>query len=178
MRAARRYVQRFLASYHRYHDIFSDTQTESYNIAALVNVQPIGTYFVRLVPPTTTGSNVVVSPQTLYPFPSTSFTNRSSGSYQGTITQTHGALVFGYEFERQAGIISGTDVDRTNNGFFAQEQYSLTKRIFLTGGLRFEHSSTYRPGSRAARSCYVPASDRNISARQRLARNSRAGALR
>jgi vitamin B12 transporter len=51
--------------------------------------------------------------------------------------------VFGYEFERQAGIISGTDVDRTNNGFFAQEQYSLTKRIFLTGGLRFEHSSTF-----------------------------------
>ncbi len=139
----KRYVQRFLAGYHRYHDIFSDTQTESYNIAALVNVQPIGTYFVHLVPPTTTGANVVVSPQTLYPFPSSSFTNRTSGSYQGTITQTHGALVFGYEFERQAGIISGTDVDRTNNGFFAQEQYSLTKRIFLTGGLRFEHSSTF-----------------------------------
>jgi vitamin B12 transporter len=136
-------VQRFLASYHRYHDIFSDTQTESYNIAALVNVQPIGIYFVHLVPPTTTGANVVVSPQTLYPFSSTSFTDRTSGSYQGTITQTHGALVFGYEFERQAGIISGTDVDRTNNGFFAQEQYSLTKRIFLTGGLRFEHSSTF-----------------------------------
>ena len=139
----KRYVQRFLVSYHRYRDTFSDTQTESYNIAALVNVQGNRTYFVQLVPPTTTGSGVVVDNQPLYAFSSTSFTNRTSASYQGTFTQTHGALVFGYEFERQAGTISGTDVDRTNNGFFAQEQYSLTPRIFLTGGLRFQHSSTY-----------------------------------
>jgi vitamin B12 transporter len=138
-----RYVQRFLAGYHRYRDTFTDIQTESYNVAALVNVQPNGTYFVRLVPPSTTGSNIVVSPQTLYPFSSTSFTNRTTASYQGTLTQTHGALVFGYEFERQAGVISGSDVDRTNNGLFAQEQYSLTPRIFLTGGLRFQHSSTF-----------------------------------
>ncbi len=139
----KRYVQRFLAGYHRYRDTFSDTDTESYNVAALVNTQPAGTYFVHLVPFTTTGPNVVATNVTLYPFPSVTFTNRATGSYQGTLTENHGSLIFGYQFERQDGTISGTDVDRTNNGFFAQEQYSLTPRIFVSGGLRFEHSSTF-----------------------------------
>lgn len=137
----KRYVQRFLATYHRYRDSFSDDQTESYDIAALVNVRPAGTYFVGLVPAGT--PNSVESMQTLYPFPSFTYTNRTSASYQGTLTHTRGAFVFGYEFERQAGTISLNDVDRRNNGFFGQDQYSLTPRIFVTGGLRYEHSSTY-----------------------------------
>jgi vitamin B12 transporter len=139
----KRYVQRFLAGYHRYRDTYSDTNTESYNVAALVNVQPGGTYFVRQVPFTTTGPDVVATNVTLYPFPSATFTNRTTASYQGTVTENHGSLVFGYEFERQAGTISGTDVDRTNNGLYAQEQYSLTPRIFISGGLRYQHSSTF-----------------------------------
>ncbi len=32
---------------------------------------------------------------------------------------------------------------RDNNGIYAHEQYALTKRIFLTGGARLEHSSTF-----------------------------------
>jgi vitamin B12 transporter len=66
-----------------------------------------------------------------------------SAGYQGTFSQSKGALVFGYDYERQAGTISGTNVARDNNGFYAHEQYALTSRIFVTGGVRVEHSSTF-----------------------------------
>ncbi len=174
----KRYVQRFLAGYHRYRDMYSDTGTESYNVAAVVNTQPNGTYFEYLVPFTTTGPNVVATNVMLYASPSASFTNRTTASYQGTLTENHGSLVFGYEFERQAGTISGTDVDRSNNGLFAQEQYSLTPRIFLSGGLRYEHSSTYGEEGRAAWSGNVPPAHRNISALQCLARYQGTRAVR
>ena len=70
-------------------------------------------------------------------------TDRTSASYQGTLTHAGGALVFGYDFERQDGIISATGVERYNNGGYVHEQYALTPRIFLTGGVRLEHSSTF-----------------------------------
>ena len=40
-------------------------------------------------------------------------------------------------------MISGTDVARDNNGVYVHEQYALTSRIFVTGGARLEHSSTF-----------------------------------
>ena len=69
--------------------------------------------------------------------------DRNLADYQGTLTHRKGALVFGYEFERQSGIISGATQLRYNNGFFAQEQYAITSRIFITGGARVEHSSVF-----------------------------------
>ena len=41
------------------------------------------------------------------------------------------------------GLISLTDVARDNNGAYVHEQYALTSRIYLTGGARLEHSSTF-----------------------------------
>ncbi len=64
-------------------------------------------------------------------------------SYQGTFTHRGGALVFGYEYERQAGIISQTNVDRSDNGFFVNDQYALTRRIVVTAGARLQQSSTF-----------------------------------
>jgi len=49
----------------------------------------------------------------------------------------------GYEWERQVGTISAHDVDRRNNGLYANEQYAITPRIFVTGGARYQHSSTF-----------------------------------
>ena len=46
------------------------------------------------------------------------------------------------EWERQAGTISAHAVDRRNNGLYANEQYAITPRIFVSGGARYEHSST------------------------------------
>ena len=74
---------------------------------------------------------------------SISLTDRNIASYQGTVTQHGGALVFGYEFQRQAGWISGVDQSRYNNGLFIFEQYSFGKRVSLSGGARVEHSSIF-----------------------------------
>jgi vitamin B12 transporter len=69
--------------------------------------------------------------------------DRDIASYQGTWTQRAGALVFGDEFQRQAGLISGEDRSRYNDGVFVYEQYRLGRRIFLSGGARVEHSTVF-----------------------------------
>jgi vitamin B12 transporter len=69
--------------------------------------------------------------------------DRNMADYQGTLTHRGGALVFGYEFQRQGGLISNATKVRYNNGFFAQEQYAITSRIFVSGGARVEHSSVF-----------------------------------
>jgi len=69
--------------------------------------------------------------------------DRNLASYQGTLTHTGGALLFGYEFQRQAGLISGVDQSRYNNGFSVFDQYSIGHRIFLAGGARLEHSNVF-----------------------------------
>jgi vitamin B12 transporter len=70
-------------------------------------------------------------------------TDRDVAGYQGTLTHLGGALVFGYEFQRQAGIVSGTGVARYDNGFYANEQYAIAPRIFMTAGARLEHSNIF-----------------------------------
>ena len=128
-----------------------------YDVAALV--RDVGgnaprVYLDRLVPYTfppdqvPTGERLVTNMVTLYPYPGATFTDRTSFDYQGTLTHSGGALVFGYDFERQGGLISMTNVTRDNNGVFVHEQYSLGRHVFLTGGIRAEHSSTF--GSRVA----------------------------
>jgi outer membrane cobalamin receptor len=70
-------------------------------------------------------------------------THRDVASYQGTLTHRGGALVFGYDYQNQAGLISAAERGRDNNGLFVHEQYALTSRIFINGGARVEHSSTF-----------------------------------
>jgi vitamin B12 transporter len=104
-------------------------------------------YLVRQVPYTTTvadpGTTLVKESETLFPFPSSTFTDRASGAYQGTLAHRGGSLSFGYEYERQAGIISGLNVNRHDNGFFVTEQYAVTPRIFLNAAARLEQSSAF-----------------------------------
>jgi len=145
-----RFTQRVLFGYHRYRDLFSDTVSESYDVAALVRTVPgphPRVYLVRQVPFSTTvadpGTTLVTSNQFLFAFPGLTVTDRTTASYQGTLAHRGGDLVFGYEYQRQGGLISATDVSRHNNGIYAHEQYALTRRIFLTGGTRLEHSSTF-----------------------------------
>jgi vitamin B12 transporter len=70
-------------------------------------------------------------------------THRDVAGYQGTLAHRGGALVFGYDYQRQAGFISAAERGRDNNGVFVHEQYALTARIFVTGGVRVQHSSTF-----------------------------------
>ena len=148
----RHFVQRIAFGYHRYRDSFVDQGTGGpYQLAALLQTVPAKpvplVYLVRLVDPSTTvappGTTLVNETVQLFPGSGLTVTDRTDASYQGTFTHAGGALVFGYDFERQAGIISAADVARYDNGFFAHEQYALTPRIFLSAGARLEQSSTF-----------------------------------
>ncbi len=146
-----RFAQRISFGYHRLHSTLNDSILDGpYNVAALLrNVVGTGVYLDRLVPYDYPASQVPVGETisrqsvTLYPFPSSSETDRKSIDYQGTLAHTGGTLVFGYEYERQQGLISLLDVNRSNNGGYVHEQYRWGKRVYLTGGARLEHSSTF-----------------------------------
>jgi outer membrane cobalamin receptor len=136
-----RFSQRVQFGYHRYRDTFSDNVAEFYDLSALVKVSGLKTYFIGLAPPGAAGS--VPGDGFVFASSGFTFTDRASTGYQGTLSQRRGALVFGYDYERQAGVISATDVERHNNGAYAHEQYAITSRIFVTAGARLEHSSTF-----------------------------------
>jgi len=140
-RRGSRFSQRVRFGYHRYRDTFSDVNNEIYDVSAFVRTEGAKTYFVSLAPPGAPGS----VPGNGFVFASSgfTFTDRTSAGYQGTVSHRGGALVFGYDYERQAGVISATGVARDNHGGYLHEQYALTARIFLTGGARLEHSSTF-----------------------------------
>ena len=145
-----RFSQKATFSYHRLRNLSRSDRSESYQIAALTRTEPgtvPSTYFVRLVTPTTTpdpGTSLVIRNYTAFGFsPSLNFTNRTSAGYQGTITHTGGAFIAGYDYEGQAGKITGLDVDRRNNGISLYEQYAWRNRIFIAGGARIEHSSIF-----------------------------------
>ena len=140
-RRGSRYSQHVQFGYHRYRDTFSDNVEEDYNVSAFIKTDGLKTYFAGLAPAGAPGS--VPGFGDLFASSGFTFTDRTSAGYQGTVSHRGGALVFGYDYERQAGLISGTNVARDNNGAYVHEQYALTPRIFVTGGARLEHSSTF-----------------------------------
>lgn len=92
------------------------------------------------IPP---GLTLVTSDAFFGPSDSLNLTERKIAGYQGTLSYRGGALVFGYDYQNQSGYLSGTNASRNNNGFFANLQQSLGKRIYLSGGARVEHSSAF-----------------------------------
>ncbi len=143
---ARNFVQRISAGYHRSWDLFTDSLTDGpFEVAALVRNAGRRVYLERLgggapLP----GTELVARSVTLYGWdPFLSLSSRKSADYQGTLTHSGGAAVFGYEFERQRADITGRDVDRDNHGFFLHEQRAVAGRLFLSGGLRLEHNSAF-----------------------------------
>ena len=152
-----RFLQRVIAGHHRVHDVFSDQISEGpYHLAAIVRDEPgrlrvPRTYMVALVDPDTSpalapGTRLVRRTTSLFAFPGEFETSRTMLDYQGTLSQSSGATLFGYEFERQAGSITGSDVERRNHGIFLHQQYNLAGRVFLSGGGRYEQNSVF--GSR------------------------------
>jgi vitamin B12 transporter len=144
----RRFIQRATFGYHRYRDRFLDPEgLGPFNIAGLIRTAPgpqPRVYFVRLAAVPEPGTTLVTASEPDFgPSSGLTVTDRTSAGYQATLTHRRGALVFGYEYERQAGLISQSNVTRHDNGLFVHEQYALTPRIFLSGGARLEHSSTF-----------------------------------
>jgi outer membrane cobalamin receptor len=147
------YQQQFSFGWQRLNDTYNDNEPYSEQpLAALVqNVAgpPAAVNFVTLVnpyaPPTVIPPGLTLVQSAAYFGPSSSFniTERKTAGYQGTLSHRGGAIVFGYGYQDQSGNLSGVAASRTNNGFFANLQQSLGKRIFLSGGARVEHSSAF-----------------------------------
>lgn len=145
--------QQFTFGFHRLTDRYNDNEPYSEQpLAALVqNVPgpPPATYLIAIVnpynPPSIVppGLTLVQSDWYFGPDDSLDLTERKIGGYQGTYSYRGGALVFGYDYQDQSGVLSGTPASRSNNGFFANIQQNFGRRIFLSGGARYEHSSAF-----------------------------------
>ena len=147
------FAQTFSSGYHRLGvSSIDDAIGGPYNIAALVRNQAgpqPRVYFEGLADPSLaaaqipSGLTLVKRNVMLYPYSSTSLTDRKDAGYQGTYTHAGGALVFGYQYDREEGAVSGVNAIRDNNGFFIHEQYRIGRRLYLTAGARLEHSNTF-----------------------------------
>ncbi|HUA19241.1 MAG TPA: TonB-dependent receptor [Bryobacteraceae bacterium] len=145
--------QQFSFGFHRLTDRYNDDEPYGEQpLAALVREvtgPPPAVYFVSLVnpyaPPSAIppGLTLVQSAAYFGPSDSLNLTERKIAGYQGTWTYTGGALVFGYDYQDQGGVLSGTVASRDNNGFFVNLQQNLGSRIYLSGGARLEHSSAF-----------------------------------
>ncbi len=150
----RNFLQRAIFGYHRLRDRFNDSIDDGpYTVAALVRdtAMPVPrTYLVGLVDPLRPpavlpdGTRLVTVNTQLYAYPGLSVTSRGNFDYQGTWAQTGGSAVFGYEYERQQGVISGTGVERGNHAVFLHKQQTLAGRISLSGGIRVERNSVFK----------------------------------
>ena len=145
------YFQHAWFGYNHVHDAFNDAIEQVYDVGAYVRDVPGPvplTYFVQLLaPPFPTqappGLRLVTTVADLYPFPSLNITGRDTAGYQGTWSQSNGTLVFGYDYQHQFGTISNVGVSREHNGIFINEQKTIRKRLFLSAGARYEHSSAF-----------------------------------
>lgn len=148
------YLQQVSFVYHRVRDVYTDPLMDGpYQLAALVRdvAAPLPrTYLVSLLDPNhipnpiPAGTRLVQQEVTLYPFdPYVSATSRKEIGYQGTWAHRGTTAVFGYDFERQEGDVSARIVERNNHGFFFHGERTLVGRVFLSGGVRLEHSSAY-----------------------------------
>jgi outer membrane cobalamin receptor len=149
------YLQRFSFAYHRNRDVYYDRRMNGpYELALLVRDEPgpaprvrrVAILDPRAVPPALpAGTRLIRESWTLYPLdePYLSDTSRKRLGYQGSLAHARGTAVFGYDYERQEGQVSGQGVARNRNGLFLHDQYALAGRVFLAGGLRWEHSTVF-----------------------------------
>jgi outer membrane receptor protein involved in Fe transport len=131
-------------------DVDNSNPNDTITIAALTRTVPGPVplvYLVALVPASTTVAppGTTLNTYTYYPYPysSPSLTDRTNVQYQGTWTHKGGALVFGYEYERQAGDLFPLNVSRFDNGLFISDQCALTPRVYLTASARYQQSSAF-----------------------------------
>jgi vitamin B12 transporter len=146
-----RFLERISFGYHRSNDLFLEPVGQGpYDIAAWVRnvgdpVQRV--YFEGLANPSAPvppGLTLVTSSQSIWPSdPYLSLSSRTDFAYLGTLTHTGGAAVFGYQYERQQADIGGGNFSRDNHSVFLDEQYAISHRLFLSGGIRYEQNSAF-----------------------------------
>jgi outer membrane cobalamin receptor len=147
------YQQQFTFGFHRLNDRYNDDEPFGLQpLAALVREaeSPVpSVYFVKLLNPAAipaqvpAGLTLIQSAAYFGPADSVNLTERKTAGYQGTYLHRNGAIVFGYNYQRQSGELSGVAAERDNNGLFFHFQQSVGSRLFLSGGARYEHSSAF-----------------------------------
>lgn len=150
------YLQRFSFGYHRLSDRYNDDEPFSTQpLAALVRDVPEPaprTYFVSLLNPNgplpvpgqlPPGVRLVETTYFFGPSSSLNLTERKTAGYQGTLSHRSSVVVFGYDYQKQGGVLSGITTSRDNHGGFFNVQQNLGPRIVLSGGARVEHSSAF-----------------------------------
>jgi vitamin B12 transporter len=143
------FVQRFTVGYHKLRDTFVDNITDGpYKVTALVHDDGNRVYLDGLIDPRfppvlAPGYRLVSRTVTNFAGPFLGITGRTDADYQGTLTHTGGSLIFGYEFEREHGLISNSDVNRDNHGVFVHKQQTIASRIYLSGGVRMEQNTVF-----------------------------------
>jgi outer membrane cobalamin receptor len=142
------FTQRVIFGYHR-NSTFDEDNSDGapYTVQAYLRTAGPYTYFAGLAPASATSAPAgeTLASYTYYPYvyESPSLADRTNVQYLGTLTHAGGALSFGYEYERQAGDISGDNVGRSDNGLFVSDQYAITRRIYLTASARYQQSSAF-----------------------------------
>ena len=144
------FVQRFTVGYHKLRDTFMDDIADGpYRVTALVHDDGNRVYLDGLIDPRfppVLGPGYRLVSRSVTNFASGEFlsiTGRTDVDYQGTLTHTGGSLIFGYEFEREHGLISNSDVNRDNHGVFVHKQQTIAGRIYLSGGIRMEQNTVF-----------------------------------
>ena len=142
------YVQRVSFGYHRSNDVFYEPVGQGpYTVAAWVQEVGNRVYFDGLanpLAPVPPGLTLVTQSESIWASdPYLSLSSRTDFAYQGTITHTGGAAVFGYQYERQDADIGGSNVSRDDHSVFIEEQYAVSHRLFLSAGIRYEQNSAF-----------------------------------
>lgn len=144
-----RFVQRVSVGYHKLRDTYVDDITDGpYRVTALVQDVGSRVYLTGLVdprfPPVPAPGYRLVSRTVInYASGFLGTTARTDADYQGTLTHQGGSLIFGYEFEREQGVVNDAGVNRDNHGFFVHKQQTIGGRIYLSAGLRMEQNSVF-----------------------------------
>ncbi|MBI4874856.1 MAG: TonB-dependent receptor [Acidobacteria bacterium] len=150
-----RYLERISFGYHRNRDIYYDPLTDGpFDVALLVRdlpgpvrrVERLAILNPKALPATLpAGERIIQQNWLLWPLdePYLSDTSRKRFGYQGSLAHRGGTAVFGCDYERQEGEVSKHDAGRHRNGLFLHEQYAVGGRVFLAGGLRWEHSTVF-----------------------------------
>ncbi|MCX6620196.1 MAG: TonB-dependent receptor, partial [Acidobacteria bacterium] len=149
------FAQQVLAGFHRSVDWYNDPVMQGpVNFAMLVRDVYTPSHRVYRVAmlnpanlPTALGPDQRIIQRSEYIWnldePSLNQSQRTRAEYQGTVTHSGGALVFGYMYERHGADLGTLDATRNNHGLFFHEQYAIGNRIVLAGGARVEHSSAF-----------------------------------
>jgi outer membrane cobalamin receptor len=147
--------QQFTFGFHRLTDRYNDNEMVFGQQPLAALVRDVGgpvpqVYFVALVnpynPPSVIPPGLSLVQATNYfggDNDTLNLTERKIAGYQGTLSYRGGTLVFGYDYQDQSGVLTGVAAVRANNGFFANVQQNFGRRISLSGGARYEHSSAF-----------------------------------